>query len=237
LYYPLFSPAGVLILSVLAFGLTRFVVKQIKKKGGSKASFKIKLINMGLVLVVLFIFMTLLSNFSKPSQVDISPLEQITTKPFYEMDELKAKFAELESINGVFDFRLGFSTVDLNADGLTGSCSYTMRNSNIPADVDVYFSTYNSTENTKELFNWERKHSDGRKRAFKLSDDIDVLLCNSRTERVADQLYEYNGSRYVTTIIRIGNMVIHFLEAESVYTEIGALTSKNIKLICDVLQE
>ena len=54
-------------------------------------------------------------------------------------------------------------------------------------------------------------------------------------ERVSDQLLLYNDSRHVDTYVRIGNISIDFMESEDNMCEIGALTSKNIELLCEML--
>ena len=187
------------------------------------------------VLVIIFIVIgwRLLENFSEPSQVDITPFEQIITKPLYEADEIEEKLETLKGMYGVGRFELLF--FEASSNGLVWSCSYTMHNWSIPASVSVFFRTYDSVENAQKDFEYE-KNNRNKKEIVEISENVDAVLFNSEMYRHVDQFYMYDDSRHINTALRIGNIRIDFLEHESKLCEIGALTSKNIKMICDVLK-
>ena len=186
-----------------------------------------------LIILVIVFGWRLLENFSEPSQVDITPFEQMITKPFYEADEIEEKLKILKGKYGVEDFNLMFS--EANSVGHVGSCSYTMHNWSIPASVDVFIRTYDSVENAQKDFEYE-KNNRNKKEIVEISENVDAVLFNSEMYRHVDQFYMYDDGRHINTALRIGNIRIDFLEDESKLCEIGALTSKNIKMICDVLK-
>ena len=64
-------------------------------------------------------------------------------------------------------------------------------------------------------------------RIFEISEDIEVILCNSRTIRSADTFFTYDGSRYVNTFIRIKNVEISFNES---MTRVGGKSYPSVLL-------
>ena len=225
----------VLLLSPIVFILSRYVIIRIREKGGARVRAKVRLVNCVFVLVILLMCNFFLGSYSRPSQVDITPLEHIVTESFYDMDYLQSRFAVLEQSCSVYETYLRSFSDLISADKRMGHCAYHMSNASISADVSVHIDIYHSADSAVEEFGSARGYAEGRKRSISISEDIDVLLCNSITERAADELFEKNSSKSVKTVVRVGNIILRFWESEDIYTEIGALTSKNIKLICDVM--
>jgi hypothetical protein len=227
---------GVLLLSPIVFILSRYVIIRIREKGGARVRAKVRIVNCVFVLVILLICYFFLGSYSRRSQVDITPLEHIAAKPLYDLEYLQSRLLMLEQSDGVINARFSFSPDTVYTDSHVGVCNYSMSNPSIPSDLYVLIDIYYSTEGAMERFNSARGHNLGKRRTVNISEDIDVLLCNSITKRAVDELVlEKNSRKNVETTIRVGNIVLSFSENESVYTEIGALTSKNIKLICDVM--
>ena len=232
--YTFYNFGGVLLFSIAAYAITRLVIVQVYEKCTTKARTIVRLINCCLVLVIVLLCVILLGDISKPPQVDITPLTQFAAKPFYDNDYLQDRFIILECTEGVYRTDFVSYSEPVNSDGLVGRGSYNMNNSDIPASISVSMYIYSCAEDAITLFNVQREWNLW-KRVVKQFEDVDVLLCYSRTSRGVDTLYAYSGFRYENTYVRIGNIMINLYEEESNYTEIGALTSKNIKLICEVL--
>ena len=227
---PFFSPLGVIITSVLGTVIAIRIIRILVLSRSSGLGRKIIFCIVGLFIVIFISFKVFMSDFNRPSKVDISPLKNLVT---CDLDKAEERLGALENIEGVESFR---SSEGGGVEGRKWGCSYTMHNWDIPANVSVSIGIYDYSAYSRERFNWEKENSDYRYKLVRVSKDIDVMLCRSEMTRGYDQLLAYNDSRYIVTIARVGNLVVTFRENESELTEIGALTSKNIALICEVLQ-
>ena len=231
----LFSPIGVVITMGIGIGIFIPVVRKILHSG-NHVVIKIILCVAVLILVAIISANVFMSDFSKPSEVDISPLEQTTVKTFYEAEEMKDFFEKLECRNGVVEFWSRISSEeDLLLYNVAGSCSYHMYNRDIPAEVYVSIDIYDSPDNACECMSRIVSRNKWKRQTVKISENIDVILLYSTMYRSADQFFPYNDNRSVETYVRIGNIVIDFMENGDEVREIGVLTSKNIALICEIL--
>lgn len=226
----------IIALAVVGFFLTKSAIKWIKQKEDKHTRLKVLLcIASYCLFIVLFIKLFIfLIDFSTPSKVDISPLEQLATYQTYDLNELKERIATLEDMAGVEKFDSHKWGGDIGREWVF---YYRMYNWDIPAIFYVYFSIYDNSENAKKRFEWEKNHAEGKKRIVKISEDIDVMLFNSIMYRNLDAFLAYSSQRDLNTYVRIGNVVLSFSEDSNIPRKIGALTSKNIELICQVLKE
>jgi hypothetical protein len=227
---------GVIILVVAGFFLTKSAINWIKQKEGKHIRLRVLLCVLSYCLFIilsgkLFVFMI---DFSIPSKVDISPLAQLTTYQMYNLNEQKKRIATLEYIEGIEKFDSHEWGDDIGREWVF---YYEMYNWDIPASSSVYFWIYDNSENAKRKFEWEKNHRQEKRRIVKISKDIDAMLCNSVMYRNLDTFLAYNSQRDLYTYVRIGNVVLSFSEGSDIPREIGALTSKNIELICQVLIE
>ena len=231
----LFNPFGVIISTITGIVVTKVIVGKIKKNRERHVGIKILFCKIGCCLLVFASYYVFMSDFSKPSQVDIAPLEQLEAKSFYSKDEVKDLFKKLEYEKDVAEFQSRFSSEDeLLLYNVLGGCSYQMYTSN--ANIYISIDIHDLAVNAQLSFNSAPSYAIIKKRELiKISDEIDVILFYSAMYRASDQLLPYNDSRYVNTYIRIGNITIIFMETENVLDEIGALTSKNIELLCEML--
>jgi len=230
--FMLFSLIGVY--GVALIGLVVLVFLAVKTILVGDERRKIHTYVIGYILLIILARIILLSGFSNPSRIDISPLGQLAAYKMCDLNELIAKVARLEAIDSVEQFNSQKWEGDV---GREWACWYKMYNWDIPASINVYFWIYDSSENARKSFNWEKKNKKERKKIIKISENIDVMLCNSIMYRSTDTFLAYSSQRDISTYVRIGNIVLDYSEHLSEPREIGVLTSKNIELICQVLTE
>jgi hypothetical protein len=188
-------------------------------------------------IVILFIVgiiqLSCLSNHSKPSQVDISVLENLTNYPMYSIEELKERFAKLEYKEGVRDFRSHVWKGDV---GRSWVYSYST-----PIVNHVYLWIYDNSKNAKNHFEKYDKNSHKRleNRIVEISENVEIILWHSVMYRGADNFYGYDDVRHLYTCIRIGNIIIDLYENyyENETLEKGMPTTNNIEMIYKVLIE
>ncbi|MCL2046694.1 MAG: hypothetical protein FWG88_09970 [Oscillospiraceae bacterium] len=227
----LFGPIGGILLSTITVILTIWGIKKIRKTENNRNLKTVVCVACCMLLVFLF-YIFFISDYSSPSKVDISPLNQLFDYPMYDLDELKERIELLNDVDGVERFG-GHSW--RGGSGREWTYTYTMRNRGIPASVNISFYIFDTPENAMDLFTWERTHGGRKYRLVKISNTIDALLFHSVMYRDADTLFNANSRRHLYTYVRLGNMVIRFGENLSEPRNIGQLTSKNLKLICDIL--
>ena len=230
------NPFGSIYVIVIGIFITRAIIKKIRQRGKGHVSRKVFICKASFCLFIVVALQLGFGNFSWPSKVDISPLKQLEAKSLYSNDEFLELFGHLEYNSGVSSFEISFpDDGDGSLNHAYGHISYIYSMGDSNASVMVSSAIYNSPEIACESFDQITKMNYERKRIVKISDDIDVILYNSRMYRVVEQLALYDDNRSVNTKIRIGNIIIHFYEEEKQKREIGALTSKNITLICEML--
>ena len=191
------------------------------------------------ICIIVIVMIGCLSNYSTPSQVNISPFKQLENYPLYNLNELIERFEKIKEVDGIKEFKSNYWVGDVGRKWL---CRYVMYNtSDIPISLRVSFQIYDNSENAKNTFDWRKKnlHAEIDKEIVKMSKDIDVLLWNSVMYRNEDTFFSYNDNRHLYTMVRIGNFLIDFRESyyASKTPKNGVLTSKNIELICWVLTE
>jgi len=231
----LFSPLGVIIISGAGTGFAILFIKKITHNGESLVVVKIILCIIALITVFVFSVKLFMSDFNKPSLVDISPLEKMEAKSFYNMEEIQKRLEKLKNVAGVNEFEPP-TLISTNPYGQIGFCGYNMKNQEIPASIIVLIAVYDSSENAQDYFKTASLEKE-KKQEVKLSENIDAILFHSAMWRSADQFWSYDDNRYVNTYIRIGNIVINYMECEDELCEIGALTNRNIEMVCQVLIE
>ena len=232
-FLKLFHPLSAIIVTAAVIVIAVFVIRKFVHSSGSNIGLKITLCIIGAVAISFLSFKVFMSNFEKSSRVDITPLAQLAAKSLYNKRDLEECIEKLSSLVDVERLRSHFG--EANTDGLFGSCSYDMYNWDIPASVSVFISIFNTADNAQKRMEQKNDFIEGRREILSISENVDVILCHSRMYRSADTFLSYNDRRVVQTVVRSGNIVINFSENESFPYEIGALTSKNIALLCELL--
>jgi len=239
-YLRLFGPPGVMIASVTGIIITMFIANKIVRGAGKLTTVKVFFCILGLIIVIFVSVKVFMSDFSKPSEVDISPIAALSDVSFYDIEGLCEKMGRLEAVDGIERFRIRFH--EAFSDGRVGECSYTMSYRDIPASasgfVSVYISIYDIAENARKSYDINEKNTlFSKKRNVTVSENIEAILFHSKLFRAADQLGMYSDKRKTETIILMGNILIDIWESKNTSYEIGVLSSKNIAIICEVLFE
>ncbi|MCL1852918.1 MAG: hypothetical protein FWF88_07785 [Peptococcaceae bacterium] len=232
----LFGPLGVILISANAFFLAAFAVAAIisrRSRGPKRAALKTALCLSCLawfLLVCITSTRALMYDFSSPSQVSLAPLEQMAEYPAYSLEDLKDR---IEGLQNIEDVKRLYGHQWAGDVGRVWVYHYDMSDRDIPASIGVYFWIFDNPTNAMNSFN--RSHPEKQKRVVTVSETIDVMLCHAVMYRNVDTFYSYDSQRSLYTCIRLGNMVISISEHLSEPRNIGALTDKNLELICQAL--
>jgi len=171
------------------------------------------------------------------SKVDTSPLKQLKDISLNDPDGLIAKLEMLKSIKGATVITNPDSKADetdwQGGEGCVWCCWY---NEGVLA-VGVY--VYDTPQNAITAFN----ESDGlsssvksRGKTVSISNDVKAMLYPAYQYRSADNFYRYDGRRFLSTDVRMGNVAVFFSEQSNTASNWGVPTSQNLKQICQILK-
>lgn len=190
-------------------------------------------------LAVYVSYMIFMSDFKKPSSVDISPFLEISNVSFSNIDATIQKLQQSEG-------KLGNQFEVTNVLMVEASCKYKYKSGPSSTTVSIYL--FRDSGQAKEYFN-ELSHElqagsinegfiNGSAGLYiEKSENIEAILGDSSLSRSADTFYELGGRglRVIGTSVRINNMYIKFFEYGHDDETIGQTTSEAIKRLCKVL--
>ncbi|MCL2164578.1 MAG: hypothetical protein FWH55_09350 [Oscillospiraceae bacterium] len=222
----LFSVIGVWAIRVIGALVAFFMIyKVIKRTTDANRFLKTGIIVVGYIGLFFVSKPLLLSNYSSPSDVDISPLYALSDIEFIDsahigaiMNTIEARqdFSSVKKETGAFDIY----TFAWNGDKKPWE----------PGGVSVTFWHFYSSDEAKILFGSDV----GKYVHITISDYIEANLFNSIMYRASDSFYVANWKKNITTNIIIGNLMIIIHEKGS-FRDIGKYTSQSIEILCEII--
>jgi len=222
----LFSVIGVWAIRVIGALVAFFMIcKVIKSTTDANRFLKTGIIVVGYIGLFFVSKPLLLSNYSSPSDVDISPLYALSDIEF--IDSLR-----LDAIMNTIEARQDFNSPRKN----TGAFDiYTFawhgdKKPWEPGGVMVEFLYFNSSDEAKILFGSDVDNCIH----IAISGNIEANLFNSIMYRASDSFYVANWVKNITTNIIIGNLMIT-IDEDGSFRDIGKYTSQSIEILCEII--
>ena len=242
----LFSPLGILSVIIIIFPIAFFRIYKLKENADPNFEQKRRKCIIISCVIVFISGMFFLSYIQYPSRVDISPLENLQVKSFYDTSEATLMF---EKICLLADDNRSEYTMREQAmsNGIQGSCSIrvyrrTEKTIEIPHIIEEKISVsiwmYGKTEDAIKSYNYEKSSKSmntTRRKSQTISAFIDIVKHYSEMERYAEYFYSYDSERHTETLIRIGNIEITIHERSPVHL-VGKMTDEFIIELCRIFE-
>lgn len=224
-----FSLVGVFCVTLIgSVILIRIIVKT---KAGTWVEPKILIYIAGYLLLIFLSYTILLSDFSTSSKVDISPIYNLT------------EIADAGPIS--YDDYKNFERVIEESSAFKWFHSYDRYSHDFWYDYDkdpniypgavacIEIQYYSNVREASMYFERDEKHS----KLVRISDNLEVVLCNSEIQRSSEGLLFAYWVKYTKTYVLFDNIIISVTESFVPIKKVSKASSEAIKILCDVFAQ
>lgn len=222
------NPVALLInLSALEILLVAWLFKLIGKSTSSSVWRILGCIVICIVLITIT-FKLLFTKDYRSSQVDISPVAELSSEKINRVEGAIERFREFEYIT-----RCDIGSKDEDQ-YLTKTCTLNWRSQDPKSLLDISVFFYSTDQGAIKSLHYALS---GRYIHVENDNNTEALLFDSRMIRSSDTLYISDSKRYVMSKIRIGNAIITLSEHQEYYNLDRNISTDFIKQLCDMLED
>jgi len=187
------------------------------------------------VVLMTITYKILFTSDYRESQVDTSPLAELTSEQIDRLEDAIVRFKE-------FDFITRFDYSEVERTGIIQSKKYDLiwRRQEPHSLLRISITFYYDEQRAIDYFQFGIEIKNEHRRPYTLienDNNTEALLAHSMMERNSDTLFFPDSSRYISSGLRLGNAYISLNEQQEYNNLDKNISSEFIKLLCEMLQE